>query len=120
MPSIVNTVKVLQESDLAFKVAAVAHPALLGKLEYQTIGGKLVVECQVKLMTTLASGAVLGTIPVQCLAAIGTLQRYTSDTDTAPDVRQCRISSSGVITNTSGLAFSSGYTLLLNLSTRLA
>ena len=119
MPNIVQTVKVVQASDLAFKDVTTVHPALVGKLKYQALGSRLVVECQVKLTAAVTSGAVLGTIPVQCLPAVGTLLRYTSDTDTAPDMRQCRIGAGGVITNTSGLAFNAGHTLLLNLSTTL-
>lgn len=119
MPSIVNIVKVVQEIDLRYTAALTAHPALVGHLRHQKLGNMLNVFCQVKLGQPIANGAILGQIPAQCVPALGTLYRYTSDNDTAPDVRQCRINASGSITNTSGLNFSAGHTILLSLTTPL-
>lgn len=119
MPNTVSIVRVVQASDIELKFAQLTHPALAGKLLYRSLGGRLEVFCQVKLQATLASGSVLGSIPASCVPAIGTVYRYTADNDTAPDVRQCKISANGVITNTSGLAFSIGHTLILQLYTNL-
>ena len=117
MPNIVKSVAVMQPQDLAWQLATSTHPAIAGKLYYRKLGGMLEVMCQVNLAAAVTSGAVLGSIPVRCIADLGTLQRYTSSTDTSPDVRRCSISSDGVITNTSGLAFVAGYTLSLSLIT---
>ena len=117
MPNIVNTATVVLPQDLAWQLATSTHPAIAGKLYYRKLGGMLEVLCQAAIGAPVNSGAVLGSIPVSCSAALGTLQRYTSSTDTTPDVRRCSISSAGVITNTSGLAFAAGYTLLLSLIT---
>ena len=117
MYNIVNTVTVALPQDLAWQLATSTHPAIAGKLYYRKLGGMLEVMCQVNLTAAVTSGAVLGSIPVSCIAALGTLQRYTSSTDATPDVRRCSISSAGVITNTSGLEFASGDTLSLSLIT---
>ena len=119
MPNIVSIVRVVQTSDIELNVAQLTHPAFAGKLLYRKLGGRLEVFCQVKLQAAVASGSVLGNIPVSCVPAIGTVHRYTADNDTAPDIRQCKIDAHGVITNTSGLAFSIGHTVVVQLSTNL-
>ena len=119
MANIISTVKAVQQGDVTFKAAQIAHPALSGKVLYRELGGMLEVSCQVKLGEAVTSGAVLCTIPTSCVPAIGLMYRYTSDADTAPDVRQCKISSTGVISNTSGLAFNVGYTMVFSVTTPL-
>ena len=117
MPNIVSTVTVVQASDVAFKVANLTHPALIGKLFYRVLGGVLEVHCQAKLNSAVTSGAMLGTVPVTLgVSAMGLLYRYTSDADTSPDIRRCTINTTGVITNTSGLAFNIGYTLMFDMT----
>ena len=120
MPNIVSSVMVVQQQDLQWNVSTSTHPALAGKLFYRNLGGMLEVRCQSKLTSAITSGAVLGTISLQCLPAFGTVNRYTADTDTTPDVRRCNISADGVLTNSSGLAFNAGHTLDLRLITQTA
>ena len=119
MPNIVNTVTVVLPQDLAWQLATSTHPAIAGKLYYRKLGGMLEVMCQVNLTAAVTSGAVLGSIPVSCIAALGTLQRYTSTSDTTPDVRRCSINEFGLVTNSSGLAFSAGHTLVLSVITKI-
>lgn len=78
----------MQPKDLDWQLATSTHPAIAGKLYYRKLGGKLEVMCQATLTAAVTSGAVLGSIPVSCSAALGTLQRYTSSTDATPDVRR--------------------------------
>lgn len=120
MANIVSSVMVVQQQDLQWKVSTSTHPALAGKLFYRNLGGMLEVRCQSKLTSAITSGAVLGTIPLQVQASLGTISRFTTDADTTPDVRRCSISSAGVLTNSSGLAFNIGYIIDLQLATPTA
>ena len=109
----------MQSKYLDWQLADSTHPALAGKLFYRNLGGMLEVMCQATLNAPVNSGAVLGSIPVSCIAALGTLQRYTSTSDTTPDVRRCSINEFGLVTNSSGLAFSAGHTLVLSVITKI-
>lgn len=119
MPNIAKIVTVMQQQDVAWQSAISAHPAIAGKLFYRNLGGMLEVMCQATLNASVTSGAVLGSIPLSCIAGLGTLQRYTSTSDTTPDVRRCSINEFGLVTNSSGLAFSAGHTLVLSVITKI-
>ena len=119
-----STVTVVTPSDLSFSTAGVTtHAALTGAVKVRIIGGCFELSCVKKLTVAIASGATIATLNAQLLAKMsgvtfpvwGTMQRYTADSDTAPDVRRIQLMSDGKVINNGGLVCSIGHTVLFDL-----
>ena len=113
-----QTVVMMQLYDVTWNEAPLQPTATQNAIRYRKLDGLLEITCNIKLTGSVASGATLcvlhvGMRPIS--SAIGTLYRYTSDTDTTPDVRKCTLGVDGKLVNTSGLAFITGYTIQVRL-----
>ena len=84
------------------------------------LAGCLEISATKKLTVALPSGATICKLPLADLSgytlpAWGLLCRYTSDTDTAPDIRRVQLMPDGKLVNNSGIACNIGHTISIEL-----
>ena len=118
-----QSVVVLTPADVSWKVAESQASAVGSGVLYRKLGGVLEIMLNATCTAYISSEATLAILPTGFRPArnvLGTLIRYTSATDTTPDVRRCTLGADGRLLNSGGLVFAAGYTIIVSLQTPLA